>query len=152
MIRVLVMIMAMLGAPSFAVEPSEMLADPAMEARAQAIGKEVRCLVCRNESIEDSHADLARDLRLVVRERVLAGDTDDEVMTFLSDRFGDFVRLRPRFGGATLWLWLAGPILILLGAAIAISFVLRGRNAADMALSDGEEDALQQLLDHDRSN
>jgi len=152
MIRVLMLMAVMLSAPAGAVEPDEMLADPALEARAQAIGKEVRCLVCRNESIEDSHADLARDLRLVVRERVQAGDTDEEVMTFLSDRFGDFVRLRPRFGGATLWLWLAGPILILLGAVVAVSFVLRGRNGADMALTDGEEDALKDLLERDRSD
>jgi len=104
-----------------------MLSDPALEARAQEIGKEVRCLVCRNESIEDSNADLARDLRLVVRERLMAGDTDEEVETFLVDRFGEYVLLRPQFGGSTLWLWLAGPALLLLGALVAVSFVLKGR-------------------------
>lgn len=129
-----------------AVEPGEMLSDPALEARAQAIGAEVRCLVCRSESVEESNADLARDLRLVIRERLLAGDTDAEVLDFLSDRFGDFVRLRPRFGGTTLLLWLSGPLLLLIGAGIAVGFVLRGRRDIDAALSDDEEARLNDLM------
>ena len=136
----------LLALPANAVEPNEMLADPAQEARAQALGKELRCLVCQSESIEDSHADLARDLRLVVRERIVAGDTDDEVLTYLTDRFGEFVRLRPRFGGATLWLWLAGPALLLIGAGIAVAFVLRGRHDVARALTDDEEERLAELL------
>lgn len=134
-----------------AVEPDEMLSDPALEARAQEIGKEVRCLVCRNESIEDSSAELARDLRLVVRERVVAGDSDAEVMAFLSDRFGDFVRLRPRFGGLTLALWLAGPVLLLVGGGVAWA-TIRSRSRDPVkpaALSAAEQDALDQLMgDH----
>jgi len=126
-----------------------MLSDPALEARAQEIGKEVRCLVCRNESIEDSNADLARDLRLVVRERLMAGDTDEEVETFLVDRFGEYVLLRPQFGGSTLWLWLAGPALLLLGALVAVSFVLKGRQDVN-ALTDDEAARLKGLLEEDK--
>lgn len=145
MMRVLLLVLLM-GTPALAVEPGEMLDDPAQEARAQELGRELRCLVCRSESIEDSNADLARDLRLVVRERIVAGDSDAEVLAYLTDRFGDFVRLRPRFGGATLWLWLAGPLLLLVGAAIAVGFVLRGRNDVAAALSDDEESRLKELL------
>jgi len=109
----------------------------------------VRCLVCRNESIEDSNADLARDLRLVVRERLMAGDTDEEVETFLVDRFGEYVLLRPQFGGSTLWLWLAGPALLLLGALVAVSFVLKGRQDVN-ALTDDEAARLKGLLEEDK--
>jgi len=144
----LVLLLVVLAAPLYAVEPGEMLSDPALETRAQAIGKEVRCLVCRNESVEDSNADLARDLRLVIRERLVAGDTDKQVQTFLVDRFGEYVLLRPKFGGSTLWLWLAGPALLLLGAVIAVSFVLRGRKDVS-ALTDDEEARLRGLLDDD---
>ena len=145
MIRYVLLFVMFAGFAS-AVEPSEMLSDPALEARAQEIGKEVRCLVCRNESIEDSSADLARDLRLVVRERLMVGDSDPEVKAFLVERFGEYVLLRPSFGGSTLWLWLTGPILLMLGALIAVSFVLKGRRDV-AALSDDEEARLRGLLD-----
>ena len=141
-----VLLFVMFAGFAIAVEPSEMLSDPALEARAQEIGKEVRCLVCRNESIEDSSADLARDLRLVVRERLMVGDSDPEVKAFLVERFGEYVLLRPSFGGSTLWLWLTGPILLMLGALIAVSFVLKGRRDV-AALSDDEEARLRGLLD-----
>lgn len=143
-----VLLICLLCSPVFAVEPNEMLDDPALEARAQEIGKEIRCLVCRNESVEDSNADLARDLRLVIRERVVAGDSDAEVQTFLVDRFGEYILLRPRFGGSTLWLWLTGPLLLLAGAVVAVSFVLRGRHDVN-ALTDDEEARLRGLLDED---
>ncbi len=133
---------------AYAVQPDEMLDDPLLEARAQEIGKEVRCLVCRNESVEDSNADLARDLRLVIRERLSAGDSDPEVLSFLVDRYGEYVLLRPRFGGSTLWLWLAGPALLLLGAGIALAFVLKGRRDV-AALTDDEEARLRGLLEDD---
>ena len=87
--------------PVRAVEPSEMLDDPVLEERAQDLGQEVRCLVCRSESVEDSNADLARDLRLVIRERLLAGDSDQDVRDFLVARYGEYVLLNPRFGGTT---------------------------------------------------
>ena len=146
MIRLILGLVVVLATPVFAVEPDEMLPDPALEARAQALGKELRCLVCQSESIEDSHAELARDLRLVVRERLVAGDTDDQVLGFLTDRYGDFVRLRPRFGGATLWLWLAGPALLLLGAGVAFVFISRSRDVVPDHLSEEEEQRIQDLL------
>lgn len=149
--RRLVLLLCLLAGPLAAVEPSEMLPDPAQEARAQALGHELRCLVCQSESIEASNADLARDLRLVVRERIVAGDSDAEVLAYLTDRFGDFVRLRPRFGGATLWLWLAGPVLLLIGAGVAVAFVLRGRHDVAAALDDSEEARLKEILDQDAS-
>ena len=101
------------AAPAFAVQPDEMLADPALEARARAISKEVRCLVCRNESIDDSNASLARDLRLLVRERLTAGDSDAEVLDYLVERYGEFVLLKPKFSAANAARWLAGPAAFL---------------------------------------
>ncbi|RMD49780.1 MAG: cytochrome c-type biogenesis protein CcmH, partial [Alphaproteobacteria bacterium] len=98
---------------AWAVEPDEMLADPALEARARAISKQLRCLVCRNESIDESNAKLARDLRLLVRERLKAGDSDEEVIAYIVDRYGEFVLLKPRARGVNLLLWLAGPLMLL---------------------------------------
>ena len=94
---------------AWAVNPNEMLADPALEQRARDISTELRCLVCQNESIDDSDADLAKDIRVLVRERLTAGDTDDQVRQFLVDRYGEFVLLRPRVEGHTLLLWFAAP-------------------------------------------
>ncbi|MCS6931859.1 MAG: cytochrome c-type biogenesis protein CcmH [Acetobacteraceae bacterium] len=112
--------------------PADMLPDPAQEARARAIGRELRCLVCQNESIEDSNADLARDLRLLVRERIRAGDSDAEVIAFLRARYGDFVLLRPPFTAATAALWLS-PALALAGGVLAIWLVRRRGGAAPAA-------------------
>lgn len=139
-----------LSVPAMAVEPDEVLSDPALEARARELSKELRCLVCRNESIDDSNADLARDLRLLVRERMVAGDTDTEVKTFLVDRYGEFVLLRPAFTWANAVLWFAGPILFLLGLVAAVVFI-RGRNPATArepapALSAGEKAELERIL------
>lgn len=107
--------------------PADMLPDPAQEERARRIGRELRCLVCQNESIEDSGADLARDLRLLVRERIAAGDTDEQVVRFVHDRYGDFVLLRPPFNAVTAVLW-AMPAIALLGGGTAIWLMLRRRN------------------------
>ena len=115
--KALVAALLLLAAPAFAVEPGEMLADPALEARAREISKELRCLVCQNQSIDDSDATLARDLRIVVRERLTAGDTDSETVAFIVDRYGDFVLLRPPFKASTLILWI-GPALILVAGPI----------------------------------
>ena len=112
--RRLVLILCLLAAPVWAVQPDEVLDDPALEARARDISEGLRCLVCRNESIDESNADLARDLRLLVRERLVEGDTDDEVVEFVVDRYGEYVLLRPTSGGANLLLWYAGPILLLI--------------------------------------
>ena len=106
-------------APAHAVEPGEMLKDPALEARARAISQELRCVVCQNQSIDDSNAPLAHDLRVIVRERLSAGDSDQAVLAFVVARYGEFVLLRPRLEPQTLLLWLA-PLLLLAGAALAL--------------------------------
>jgi cytochrome c-type biogenesis protein CcmH len=109
-----------------ATSPDEILADPALEQRARALGKELRCLVCQNQSIDDSDADLARDLRQIVRERLVAGDSDAEIIGFLTARYGDFVLLKPPVKPATWGLWF-GPALVLLGAGAGIALYLRRR-------------------------
>jgi cytochrome c-type biogenesis protein CcmH len=120
------------AAPAAVGDPRERLADPALEERAQAIGRELRCLVCQNQSIEDSNADLARDLRLIVRERLAAGATDAQVVRFVHDRYGDFVLLRPPVTAATALLW-AAPALVLAGAVAAILIARRRRRSAGEA-------------------
>ena len=135
--------------PAMAVLPDEVLDDPTLEARARALSAEIRCLVCQNESIDASNADLARDLRILVRERLVAGDTDQEVLDFLVARYGDFVLLRPPVNGATLLLWF-GPALVLILAGTMI--VLRTRNgrradAGPQALTPEEKARLDALLD-----
>jgi cytochrome c-type biogenesis protein CcmH len=105
-----------LAAPAGAVQPDEVLADPALEARARSIGQELRCLVCQNQSIDESDAPLARDLRILVRERLTAGDTDAEILAFVTARYGDFVLLEPPFKPKTWLLWLAPAAILLLGA------------------------------------
>ncbi|PWC32238.1 cytochrome c-type biogenesis protein [Azospirillum sp. TSO35-2] len=139
--------------PALAVQPDEMLPDPAMEARARDISQELRCLVCQNQSIDDSNAPLARDLRLLVRDRLKAGDSDDKVLAFVTDRYGDYVLLRPPFKATTLVLWL-GPFAILLLGAIGTFLFLRGRRGvaagADTApLSADERRRLDALLRKD---
>jgi len=109
--------------PARAVEPGEMLNDAALEARARRLSQELRCVVCQNQSIDESNAPLAHDLRVIVRERLTAGDSDAEVLAFVEARYGAFVLLRPRFRPQTLLLWLA-PVLLLAGA---LFFVLRAR-------------------------
>lgn len=132
-----------------AVQPDEILADPALEARARAISGGLRCLVCRNESIDDSNAEFARDMRLLVRERLLEGETDAEVVAFVVARYGEYVLLRPTTGGANLILWLAGPAMLVLGAGIAVAY-LRRRSLApapsEARLSADEEAQLKQAL------
>ncbi|MBC7739072.1 MAG: cytochrome c-type biogenesis protein CcmH, partial [Candidatus Saccharibacteria bacterium] len=110
-----VLLFLLLASPALAVRPDEMLADPGLEARARALSVELRCLVCRNENIDDSDADLARDLRLLVRERITSGDTDTQAMAYIVDRYGEFVLLNPPARGANLVLWLAGPGMFLAG-------------------------------------
>jgi len=115
----LVLAMAIAG-PAWAInDPNEMLKNPAQEARAEAIGSQLRCLVCQNESIEDSGADLARDLRAIVRQRVVAGDTDQQIMAWMVARYGQFVRLKPPLTLGTLLLWGTPVMGLLIGAAAA---------------------------------
>ncbi len=134
-----------------AVEPSEMLDDPKLEARARALSKNLRCLVCQNESIDESNADLAKDLRVLLRERLKAGDTDEEAVQYLVDRYGEYVLLKPRFAPHTLVLWI-GPFLVLLIGAYALWRARRKVTTAPAAkkveadLSEEERKRLEELL------
>jgi cytochrome c-type biogenesis protein CcmH len=151
MIRILVALSLLIACavPALAVNPNEMLADPAQEHRARELGRDLRCLVCQNQSIDDSDADLAKDLRVIVRERIQAGDTDQQVIQFVVDRYGDFVLLKPPFKTATLALWL-GPLVVLILAVAAVLRFYRRRDAAAGAtepapLSDEEKRRLARL-------
>jgi cytochrome c-type biogenesis protein CcmH len=145
--NLLLVLMLILAAPVQAVQPDEVLSDPTLEARARDISKGLRCLVCRNESIDDSNAGLARDLRLLVRERLVAGDSDDEVVDFVVSRYGEYVLLNPRATGSNLVLWLAGPVLLLVGAGIGFGFVRRRGQAAAPNFSEADRKRLDELLD-----
>ena len=129
----------------WAVQPDEMLPDPKLEARARAVSKDLRCLVCQNQSIDDSDADLARDIRILLRQRIMAGDSDDQARQFLVDRYGDYVLLRPPFKGTTLVLW-GGPPLLLLAALFAARGVFRRRPQGTAPLSEDEKARLDRLL------
>ena len=137
--------------PALAVEPGELLADPALEARARTISAELRCLVCQNQSIDDSNAPLAKDLRVLVRERLTAGESDRAVMDYIVARYGDFVLLKPPFNSRTLLLWIS-PFLCLAAIAYALMRASR-RSAASPAsssatpLTPAEEKKLRELLD-----
>ena len=132
--------------PAVAIgDPAEALRDPGLEGRAVVIGRQLRCLVCQNESIEDSGADLARDLRQIVRQRVVAGDDDASVVGYLVARYGDFVRLRPPFNGATLVLW-ASPVLALLLGLTAVLVRRRGVRGPPAPLSADEQVRLRDLM------
>ncbi len=138
-----------LAGPAAAVQPDEVLSDPVMEDRARAISAGLRCIVCRNESIDESNAELARDLRLLVRERLVAGDSDPEVVAYIVDRYGEFVLLRPTMTGANVLLWLAPLVLIGLGGALSVGYIRRRAGAvapAESALSPDEHARLQALL------
>ncbi|MGZ9098684.1 MAG: cytochrome c-type biogenesis protein [Brevundimonas sp.] len=119
----------LLAGPAAAVLPEEQLADPVLEARARAISQELRCVVCQNQSIDDSDAPLAADLRAIVRERLTAGDSDEEVMAYVVARYGNFVRLRPPLDPQTLVLW-AAPLLVLIPGGIGVALYLRRRGRA----------------------
>ena len=141
------------GCPAaHAVQPDEIMSDPAKEARARELSRELRCMVCQNQSIDDSDAPLARDLRLLVRERIATGDSDSQVIEFLVARYGEFVLLKPRFSPHTLLLWLLPP-LALIGGGLALWLYTRRRSnagaAADPALlhlTTEEEARLERLL------
>jgi cytochrome c-type biogenesis protein CcmH len=144
---------AILGlSPAFAVQPDEIMPDPGKEARARELSRELRCMVCQNQSIDDSEAPLARDLRLLVRERIAAGDSDSQVIDFLVARYGQFVLLKPRLEPETLLLWLLTPLVLTAGgAALLMHYRRRSKRAAAehpslVALSAEEEARVRQLM------
>ncbi len=146
---VLAVLGALFSAPALAVQPDEVLPDKALEARARALSAELRCMVCQNQSIDDSDADLARDVRLLLRERLVAGDSDADVINYLVARYGEFVLLKPRLSLHTVLLW-AAPPLVLIGGGVLIFLFLRRRNAHAVpaaALSPEEEKRLKALLE-----
>jgi cytochrome c-type biogenesis protein CcmH len=138
--------LCLLAAPALAVQPDEMLADPALEARARAISRDIRCPVCQGESVDDSNAPISRDLRLIIRERIVAGDSDSEVVDYIVARYGEFVLFNPRAEGANLVLWLAGPALFLAAIAVAVA-TQRRRVVTEAKLSAAEEARLKEILD-----
>ncbi|HEX2552051.1 MAG TPA: cytochrome c-type biogenesis protein [Microvirga sp.] len=135
----------LLAAPAHAVQPDEILKDPAMEARARDISAGLRCLVCQNQSIDDSDAPLAKDLRVLVRERLKAGDSDGDVRDFVVQRYGEFVLLRPVVGAHTLVLWLT-PVLVLALGGLGLYGALRRRPAASAPLDARERAELDRIL------
>ena len=145
--RWLALALCLLAAPLAAVQPDEVLDDPALEQRARALSDGLRCPVCRNESIDESNAAISRDLRLLLRARLVAGDTDAEAMQYLVDRYGDYILLNPKVEGANILLWLAAPIMLILAGGIAF-VTIRGRSTAATpdALSTDEKRRLDQLM------
>lgn len=142
-----ILVLLWLALPAFAVNPNEMLADPTLEARARTISEGLRCLVCQNQSIDDSDADLAHELRVIVRERLTAGDTDQQVVDYIVARYGEFVLLKPVIAPHTAILWIAAPLVLIIGA-VAIVFALRRRRPASAtAITTEEQRALDELTD-----
>ena len=146
----LIVALALFAPVAGAVQPDEVLTDPALEARARELSKGLRCLVCRNENIDESNAELARDLRLFVRERLVAGDTDAQVLDAVVDSYGEYALLHPRATGVNLILWIAGPAMFLAALGLGGAFVMGRRRASALApdaLSDAEEARLKEILE-----
>ncbi|WP_417816854.1 cytochrome c-type biogenesis protein CcmH [Tritonibacter scottomollicae] len=151
MFKAVMAVMLLSMTPALAVQPDEVLEDPVLEERARDLSKGLRCLVCRNENIDESNADLARDLRLLVRERLVEGDSNDEAMDFIVERYGEYVLLKPTTRGANWLLWAAGPMMLVLALAVALMY-LRKRSVAggapeDRGLSETEQARLKEILD-----
>ncbi len=138
-----------LTSPGRAVQPDEILSDPALEARARTLSEGLRCLVCQNQSIDDSNAPLARDLRILLRERLRAGDSDQQAVNFIVARYGDFVLLRPRFTPETWLLWIGPFALLLIAGGFAYAWRRRGVSDQERSLDDEEEAALERALGRD---
>ncbi|MBV8440882.1 MAG: cytochrome c-type biogenesis protein CcmH [Hyphomicrobiales bacterium] len=146
---VLLVFFAALASPSFAVQPDELMKDPALEARARALSAELRCMVCQNQSIDDSDAPLARDIRILIRQRIAEGESNDAVRSYLVSRYGDFILLKPPLKPETLLLWLIAPLTLCAGLA-AILFARRRTPAATQELSAEEEAQLAALTGDER--
>jgi cytochrome c-type biogenesis protein CcmH len=143
---VALLLVLLLAMPALAVRPDEVLADPALEARARAISHNLRCLVCQNQSIDDSDADLAGDLRVIVRERLVAGDTDEQVFDYIVARYGEYVLLKPVIAPHTVLLWIAGPVALLIGGFGLWRLARRPRpNDSPSELTEEEKQALAEL-------
>jgi cytochrome c-type biogenesis protein CcmH len=143
-------ILAMAAVPAVAVLPDEVLADPALEARARALSQELRCLVCQNQSIDDSNAPLARDLRVIVRERLSAGDSDEDVFNYLVARYGNYVLLKPPFQADTLILWIGPALVLLIAGAVFLAYIRRRPTAdtdAPTPLTDDERRQLAEIIE-----
>ncbi|MEQ1938426.1 cytochrome c-type biogenesis protein [Mesorhizobium sp. CN5-321] len=136
----------LLAAPAHAVKPDEMLADPALEARARAISEGLRCMVCQNQSIDESDADLARDLRILVRDRLKAGDSDRQVVDYIVSRYGEFVLLKPRFDLRNALLWATPALLLVIGGIVLVCSVRSRRKIDSQPLTEAEETELNALL------
>ena len=148
MIRAILLWLCLTITPLWAVTPDEVLKDPELEARARTISKELRCLVCRNESIDESNATFAKELRLLVRERVVAGDTNEEAIAYLVDRYGEYVLLNPRATGSSLILWFAGPGLLIVAVGTGLLYIRRRRDApVSDALDEAEQARLKEILE-----
>jgi len=141
----LALLALVVAAPAFAVQPGELLSDPTLEARARSLSAQLRCLVCQNESIDESDATLAKDIRLLIRERIVKGENNEAIRDFLVSRYGDFILLKPPFKASTLLLWLSAPLTLLLGA-YAIYAASRRRPAPVAALSEEEERRLREIV------
>lgn len=139
------LILLLLSVPALAVRPDEMLADPGLEARARTISEGLRCLVCQNQSIDDSDADLAHDLRVLVRERLTAGDSDQQVRDYLVARYGEYVLLNPVMAPHTLLLWIAAPVVLVIGGIVVLLGARRKRVAGQAALTEDEAKAIEEL-------
>lgn len=142
-----VAVLLALSGTAFAVQPDEVLADPALEARARALSAELRCMVCQNQSIDDSDASLARDLRILVRERIKAGDTDEQVLAYIVARYGEFVLLKPRFSLRNALLWGTPAVLLIIGGVVLVVSIRRRERPATKALSVEERERLARVLD-----
>ena len=148
MMRAVILALVLLASPAFAVQPDEMLQDPGLEARARAISQNLRCPVCQGEDIDDSNAPISRDLRLAVRERLVAGDSDAQVVDYVVARYGEFVLFQPRAEGANWILWLAGPLMLLAGAGIALAMSRKRAGAAEAeGLTEADKARLAELLE-----
>ncbi|MDP3339867.1 cytochrome c-type biogenesis protein [Frigidibacter sp.] len=137
---------SIVAAPAYAVQPDEVLADPVLESRARELSKVLRCPVCQSENIDESNAEVSRDLRILVRERLVAGDSDSDVLDYITDRYGEYVLFQPDASGGNLILWLAGPVMLLAGLGIGFSF-LRGRRPGSEAPVEALDAAEQRRLD-----
>uniref|UniRef100_UPI003899269C cytochrome c-type biogenesis protein n=1 Tax=Aliiroseovarius sediminilitoris TaxID=1173584 RepID=UPI003899269C len=151
--RLFILLLAMaLPMTALAVEPDEMLDDPVLEARAREVSKGLRCVVCLNQDIDSSNAGVARDLRLLVRERIMAGDTNEEATAFIQARYGDYVLLRPPLNAKTYVLWFAPPTLLIIGVGVGwMTLLRRRRKPVQNKLSEAEEQEIKQFIDDQKA-